>query len=106
MSRLTQPLLLFTPPDSPSSYRSCVQSLNGILDSAATKGIRSASVTLLPGLATITHDPQVLSTDTLTEMIEDGGYGAELLSSLPLDPEEEQTGERKVKLRIDGMFCE
>lgn len=40
-------------------------------------------------------------------MIEDGGYGAELLSSLPLEPEEEErTGERKIKLRVDGMFCE
>lgn len=40
-------------------------------------------------------------------MIEDGGYGAELLSSQALAPQAtEEPGQRTVKLRIDGMFCD
>ncbi|KDE07763.1 hypothetical protein MVLG_02033 [Microbotryum lychnidis-dioicae p1A1 Lamole] len=86
---------------------SCVQSLNGLFEQP-TPGLRSAQVTLLPALATVIHDPNVLSTDVLIEMIEERGYGAELLSSVPVQGAKgagADTQIRTVKLRIEGMFC-
>ncbi|SCV73577.1 BQ2448_7503 [Microbotryum intermedium] len=86
---------------------SCVQSLNGLFEQS-TSGLRSAQVTLLPALATIVHDPNILSTDNLIEMIEDRGYGAELLTSVPVRGAETAGSDiqaRTVKLRVEGMFC-
>ncbi|SCZ95076.1 BZ3500_MvSof-1268-A1-R1_Chr11-3g03586 [Microbotryum saponariae] len=86
---------------------SCVQSLNGLFEQP-TPGLRSAQVTLLPALATVVHDPNVLPTDVLIEMIEDRGYGAELLSSVPVHGAKGAGADiqmRTVKLRVEGMFC-
>lgn len=88
------------------SRRSCVGSLSSILDSALVSGIRSANISLLPPLATIVHDPSIISTQQLREEIEDGGYGAELVTSLAVESEENDQGRRTVRLRVDGMFCE
>lgn len=80
--------------------------MNAILKPSDHPGVRSAQVALLPPRAIVVHDPAILSIDKLVEMIEDGGYGAELVSSIPVDQKRAPPGERKVKLRVDGMFCE
>lgn len=58
-----------------------------------------------------------MTKEQLVEEIEDGGFGAEVVSSIPIledggkiakkggKKEGEGKGDRKVKLRIDGMFC-
>lgn len=68
-------------------------------------------MTLLPPLAIVIHDSRILTKEKLIEEIEDGGYGAVAVSSAILEEKEEnlsgkKSGERQVKLRVDGMFCE
>lgn len=59
-----------------------------------------------------------MTKEQIVEEVEDGGFGAEVVSSIPVlegggkitgkggKKGEEGKGDRKVKLRIDGMFCE
>lgn len=90
---------------------SCIGSLNSIISPTSLRGVRSALVTLLPPLAIVIHDTRILTKEKLIDEIEDGGYGASVVSSTFLEDEElsssgKSSGERKVKLRVDGMFCE
>jgi Cu+-exporting ATPase len=87
-------------------HRSCVHSLNDILSPVNTPGLRSVNVTLLPSVAIVVHDPRLVTKEQLAEKIEDGGYGAEVISSVPVEAEEMKKGARTVKLRVEGMFCE
>lgn len=91
-----------------SLFRSCVGALNLILDPKTLPGVRSSIVTLLPPLAVIVHDPLVVAAEKLVGEIEDGGYGATIISSVAAGDgqrEDVDKGLRTAKLRIDGMFC-
>ena len=80
--------------------------MNTILNPASNSGIRSATVTLLPPLAVVVHNPSLISKEQLVSEISDGGYGAEIVSSsLVTTTDASTTNERTVKLRIDGFFC-
>lgn len=79
-----------------------------MLDPTSIPGIRSAIVTLLPPLAVVVHDPLVVTKEKLVDEIEDGGYGATVISSFAVSDgqrKDADKGVRTVKLRIDGMFC-
>lgn len=80
--------------------------MDAIVKPGDVAGVRSSKVTLLPPRATIVHDPRIITTEQLIDLVEDGGYGAELVSSAPVETSARPTGERQVKLRVDGMFCE
>ncbi|KAK4699686.1 hypothetical protein P7C70_g6571, partial [Phenoliferia sp. Uapishka_3] len=84
---------------------SCVGSLSSTLKPENLAGVRSSSVTLLPPRAVIIHDPNITTTAQLIESIEDGGYGAEFVSTSPIEADKKD-GVREVKLRVDGMFCD
>lgn len=84
---------------------SCVGTVNDIL--SALSSIRSFTVTLLPALAVVIHNPALLSGNKIVSEIEDGGYEAEIVSSSPVGvTAKEGNTTRSVKLRIEGMFCE
>lgn len=85
-------------------HRSCVNSLKSTLQ---LPGIRQATITLLPPLATIIHDPQRVTTKRLAEEIDDSGFGSSLVSSKLVGGDDRMVGGegRKVMLKIEGMFC-
>ncbi|KAM0748125.1 heavy metal translocatin [Meredithblackwellia eburnea MCA 4105] len=92
---------------------SCTSSLTHLLAPSSNPGIRSSTITLLPPLAIVVHDPRILKREDLTEIIEDGGYGAIVVEEKEIIDEdsstkdaEKDTGERTVKCRVEGMFCE
>lgn len=84
--------------------RSCIGSVNSIVDPKILPGVQSAVVTLLPPLATIVYDSTVISADQLAGEIEDGGYGAEIVTTIKVESKKSSEG-RQVRLRVDGMFC-
>ncbi|KAF8512754.1 hypothetical protein BU17DRAFT_53890 [Hysterangium stoloniferum] len=73
----------------------CTSTLNSLL--RPMPGVQSSHVTLVPPSATIQHNP-TMSVSTIIQSIEDAGFGAELISSNPL-----QT--YRVVLAIQGMTC-
>lgn len=80
-------------------------SLSAILSPSSVPGLRSANVTLLPAIATLVHNPRLINKEALIELVEDGGYGAQLLSSNPLEKQATEVGVRTVRVRVLGMFC-
>lgn len=57
-------------------------------------------------MATAVHDTALLSAAAIAEMIEDGGYDAQHIDSRLLQPSQgARDAKRKVRVRIDGMFC-
>ncbi|KAF1974125.1 heavy metal translocatin [Bimuria novae-zelandiae CBS 107.79] len=81
-------------------------------------GVGSVSVSLVMERAVVQHDPEVISTDEVREIIEDRGFDAEVLSSdVPLaapddflsDSEEEDEPEvssiATTTLSVEGMTC-
>lgn len=101
------------PSTDPCLRRSCVGALNNALSPESLHGVQSASVTLVPPIATIVHSSD-LSVSSLKEAITDVGYDAELVSSLPLDSPElseivTSPGRSQPRVRailaIEGMSC-
>lgn len=114
----------------PSRYRSDValtfplhrdRSCSGTISSSLLKhaAVIRANVNLLANSATVVYDSKVLSTHGVAEIIEDTGYGAEVVESkaLPdggdlkkvgeLVEEHLQTQERSVisRFAVGGMTC-
>jgi Cu+-exporting ATPase len=82
------------------------------------KGVGNVSISLVMERAVVQHDPNVISTDEVKEIIEDRGFDAEVLScDLPLaepdhflsDSEDEddmpQTNVATTTLSVEGMTC-
>ena len=104
---LVRPLLSTLQNHTNLNVRSCVNSLKTTLSPSDHPGIRSAIITLLPPLARIIHDPLKISTNQLSNEIEESGFGSTLVRSTMVGGERDDAkGERKVMLRIGGMFCE
>jgi Cu+-exporting ATPase len=84
-------------------------------------GVGNVSISLIMGRAVIQHDPQIITTDEVREIIDDRGFDAEVLSSdLPTaaqsaedhflsDSEDEDTetttGISTTTLSVGGMTC-
>lgn len=85
---------------------SCVGAVERILSADSDKRIKSAEVTLLPGRAIVMHDAE-LSEGSLIELLEDGGYDAELVESTAVAAGAGDEGEGWVesKFVIEGMTC-
>ncbi len=85
----------------------CASCANGITRELSKKDwVRNVSVNLLTNSATIDFTGQD-NADLLVEGITDLGYDATLSSVSPLVPEGggQETHERTVEIRIDGMYC-
>lgn len=83
---------------------SCVGAVGRILSADSDERIKSAEVTLLPGRAVVLHDAE-LSEGSLTEMLEDGGYAAEVVESVAVAAVGEGEGWVESKFVIEGMTC-
>lgn len=59
----------------------CTSAVDGLFKGA--DGVLRFNISLLAERAVITHDPAKLSTDKIVEKIEDGGFGATIVSSVP-----------------------
>ena len=57
------------------SCQGCVKNITGVLSAIA--GVSSAEVTLEPGEAKVSYDPQTCSRSALVAAIEDAGFDAE-----------------------------
>ncbi|CED82262.1 Cation transport ATPase [Phaffia rhodozyma] len=66
----------------------CGSCVNTLTESLSTKpNIIRASVSLLSNSATVVYDSNILSTEAVAEIIEDTGYGVEIVESLQLETE-------------------
>jgi Cu+-exporting ATPase len=81
---------------------SCLGSIKSILSSEADGRIREARVTLLPGRAVVRHS-STMKADELKEMIEDGGFDAEVVESVVVA--ELETGWVETRLLLEGLTC-
>ncbi|CAK7221722.1 Cu(2+)-transporting P-type ATPase [Sporothrix curviconia] len=59
----------------------CTSAVEGLFKNA--DGVLRFNISLLAERAVITHDPSTLPTDKIVEKIEDGGFGATIVSSVP-----------------------
>jgi len=81
------------------------------------KGVGNVSISLVMERAVVQHDPNIISTDEVKEIIEDRGFDAEVLSSdLPLaepdhflsdseDEDDTATHIATTTLSVEGMTC-
>lgn len=83
---------------------SCVGAVGRILSAETDERIKSAEVILLPGRAVVVHDAD-LSERSLIEMLEDGGYDAEVVESAAVAAVGESEGWVESKFVIEGMTC-
>ncbi|GJJ16177.1 hypothetical protein Clacol_010457 [Clathrus columnatus] len=81
---------------------SCTSTLTNILDPSTCAGVKSSQVKLLPPVAVITHDSNIITTGDIENLISDAGYGAQLIESKPLS---QPPTSFKVSFAIDGMTC-
>lgn len=74
-------------------------------------GMKNFSISLLSERAVIDHDPQVLTSDQIAEIIEDRGFGAEILDSVEKRTEvvsEASSPESTIAtttVAVEGMTC-
>ena len=70
-------------------------------------GVQHFSISLLSERAVIEHDPKLLSADQIAEIIEDRGFGAEIVSSVKSAPAgKSQTSTiATTTVAIEGMTC-
>ena len=81
-----------------------------MLSPSSEPGVHSCQVTLVPPSALVVHDVNVLSVDNIRELIENTGYGAELVTSKVYSAAkvtnfQDDTTTYKVNLSIFGMTC-
>lgn len=65
-------------------------------------GLRQFNISLLAERAVVIHDPKVLSSDQILEIIEDRGFDAKILSSQRMAAEHSLTS-RNVRLKLFGL---
>ncbi|KAF8501273.1 hypothetical protein JB92DRAFT_2794788, partial [Gautieria morchelliformis] len=68
------------------SCSSCTSALSNTLSPSSEPGIHSCQVTLLPPSALVVHDANMLPVDNVQALIEDTGFGAELVTSRNYSP--------------------
>ncbi|KAL7821901.1 E1-E2 ATPase domain-containing protein [Trichoderma gracile] len=74
-------------------------------------GVKNFSISLLSERAVIEHDPELLPTDKITEIIEDRGFGAEIVDSVKTQPGSSTEAENPAShvvtttVAIEGMTC-
>lgn len=76
-------------------------------------GLKSFTISLLAERAVIEHDPSALTTAQITEIIEDRGFGAELVETVDAGssdcatdgPARQQTHVATTTVAIEGMTC-
>lgn len=89
----------------------CTSAVEGAFKDVA--GVKNFSISLLSERAVIDHDPTVLSTEQIAEMIEDRGFGATIVESNPLKREDKSSAGTSAKkasqavttVGIEGMTC-
>ncbi|EJD01002.1 heavy metal translocatin [Fomitiporia mediterranea MF3/22] len=85
----------------------CASCVGNVTKAASEiQGVTDVAVNLVGKSATALLQSKDLA-DEVIRAIEDGGYEATLVSLEPLQHgREEETGQRSVSLRIEGMFCQ
>ncbi|KAH6608956.1 atpase [Trichoderma cornu-damae] len=74
-------------------------------------GVKSFSISLLSERAVIEHDPELLSSEKIAEIIEDRGFGAEIVDTAKAQPEDCEEAEGPASnvatttVAIEGMTC-
>ncbi|OAA69600.1 copper-transporting ATPase 2 [Cordyceps fumosorosea ARSEF 2679] len=72
-------------------------------------GVKSFSISLLSERAVIEHDSSLLNAEQIAEMIEDRGFGAEIVDSVRVAPagktEEAASNVATTTVAIEGMTC-
>ncbi|KAL5095625.1 hypothetical protein Trisim1_000395 [Trichoderma cf. simile WF8] len=74
-------------------------------------GVKSFSISLLSERAVIEHDPELLPAEKIAEIIEDRGFGAEIVDSAKAQPESSTKAENPsspiatTTVAIEGMTC-
>lgn len=74
-------------------------------------GVKSFSISLLSERAVIEHDPELLPTEKIAEIIEDRGFGAEIVDSAKAQPDSSTKAENPsssiatTTVAIEGMTC-
>ncbi|KIJ47550.1 hypothetical protein M422DRAFT_163902, partial [Sphaerobolus stellatus SS14] len=70
-------------------------------------GIQSCQVSLIPSSALVLHNNNILDANGIKQLIEDAGYGAELIESTPAlkSPSANAPELYKVIFSIEGMTC-
>ncbi|PNY20489.1 Copper-transporting ATPase 1 [Tolypocladium capitatum] len=74
-------------------------------------GVRHFSVSLLSERAVVEHDPTLLTPDRIAEIIQDRGFGAELLDTVQSKPHAEAEGDAAssnvatTTVAVEGMTC-
>ncbi|UKZ75908.1 hypothetical protein TrVFT333_003604 [Trichoderma virens FT-333] len=74
-------------------------------------GVKSFSISLLSERAVIEHDPELLPAEKIAEIIEDRGFGAEIVDSAKAQPDSSTKAENPssniatTTVAIEGMTC-
>ncbi|KAL7945130.1 heavy metal translocatin [Trichoderma barbatum] len=74
-------------------------------------GVKSFSISLLSERAVIEHDPELLPAEKIAEIIEDRGFGAEIVDSSKVQPDSSTKAENPTShivtttVAIEGMTC-
>lgn len=79
-------------------------------------GVKSMSISLLSERAVVEHDPTLLSVEAVAEIIEDRGFGATILDTLPSSPNHSQIKSGQASnepqhnlttttVSVEGMTC-
>ncbi|KAL7791688.1 heavy metal translocatin [Trichoderma afarasin] len=74
-------------------------------------GVKSFSISLLSERAVIEHDPELLPAEKIAEIIEDRGFGAEIVDSAKAQPDSSNKAENPsssiatTTVAIEGMTC-
>ncbi|KAJ9092259.1 hypothetical protein QFC21_006901 [Naganishia friedmannii] len=93
---------------------SCTGSIASALDPASNPGIRSVNVNLLGASVTVVYDPKTLAAETISDMVEDAGFGSEISlnapvwnqdQTLPVTNTSTPRETWKTTLSITGMTC-
>lgn len=107
--------------DGPDAFATTTVAVEGMTCGACTAaveggfkdvpGVRHFSISLLSERAVIEHDPTLLTPDQIAEIIEDRGFGAEILDTAQSKPEAEAKGGAAssdiavTTVAVEGMTC-
>lgn len=87
----------------------CTSAVEGGFKDVA--GVKNFNISLLSERAVIEHDPNVLSAEQIAEIIEDRGFGAEIVDSVRAEPQgkadasDASSSVATTTVAIEGMTC-
>ena len=89
---------------------SCANAITDGLKANRTRGVLSCDVNVLGNSARVVHDPSRISPDEVSSLIEQLGYGAEVITSRPVTRRQRVTShdfaeEYRLEFHIGGMTC-